>query len=166
MENLKPKTIAKINETSILLIDNGEKHVAIKPICDALGLDSNGQIQKIKSHPIMGSTACNLHVVAIDKKPREMVCIPLKFVFGWLFTIQPNMVNEESKDSIIKYQTECYEALYRHFTDHTNFLEQKQKALKTAENNLKEIKRNFNEARTKLKSAEKQFDVALDYPFD
>lgn len=166
MKNLETKTIAKINKVSILMIENGERQVPIKPICEALGLDPNGQIQKIKSHPIMGSTACNLHVVAGDKKEREMACIPLKYVFGWLFTIQSNMVKEEAREFVIKYQTECYEALYRHFTDHTNFMEQKQEAVKEKKEELAIIKKNFNEAKTQLADATKSFNDAIDYPFE
>jgi len=43
MKNVNEKstvsTVAKVNNTEIVIIENGEKRVAIKPICDALGVD-------------------------------------------------------------------------------------------------------------------------------
>ena len=59
---------------------------------------------KIQSHPILGSTGVLSTLVASDGKAREMYCIPFEFVFGWLFTINPANVKEESKESLIKYQ--------------------------------------------------------------
>jgi hypothetical protein len=45
--------------------------------------------------------------VAGDEKEREMLCLPLKFVFGWLFTIETSRVNEDAQEAVIKYQLEC-----------------------------------------------------------
>ena len=47
-ENATITTVAKINKTNILVIEkNGEKRIAIKPICEALGVDFSGQLQRI-----------------------------------------------------------------------------------------------------------------------
>lgn len=54
-------------------------------------------------------------MVAADGKQREMLCLPIRYVFGWLFTINPANVNEEAREALTAYQHECYEALYRHF---------------------------------------------------
>lgn len=166
MSNLETKTIAKINKTSILMIENGEKLVPIKPICEALGIDLESQRKKIQTDEILSSVTVLSTATGSDKKQYDMTCLPLKFTFGWLFTINPKNVAPEAKETVVKYKLECYEALYRHFTDHTNFLEQKQKAVKQKEEDLSEIKRNFNEAKSKLKEAEKYFKDAIDYPFE
>jgi hypothetical protein len=151
------KTVARVNNVSILMVQNGEKHVPVKPICDALGIDVDGQIQKIRRHEILGSTTCILQVVAADKKDREMVCIPFKYVFGWLFTIQPNMVKEEARDAVIKYQIECYDALFKHFTDQSEFLQQKQIAVEKQLEEVDRIRANFKDIRLRLDEARQLF---------
>jgi hypothetical protein len=45
----------------------------------------------------------------------KMVCLPLKFVFGWLFSINENRVKPEVKEHVLKYKIECYNALFNHF---------------------------------------------------
>jgi hypothetical protein len=60
------------------------------------------------------------------------------YVFGWLFTINPQNVKEEAKEKVLKYKLECYTALFNHFSDQSEFLEQKQAAL---EKQLEEVER-------------------------
>jgi hypothetical protein len=160
------KTIARVNKTSILMIENGDRLVPIKPICEALGVDLESQRKKIQNDEILSSVTVLSTATGNDKKQYEMTSLPLKFIFGWLFGINPKNVSPEARETVIKYKLECYDALYRHFTDHTNFLEQKQKLVVEAEEHLKEIKKNFNTAKNLLKDAEKQFGDAINYPFE
>jgi len=43
------------------------------------------------------------------KRLQEMVCLPEKYIYGWLFSI-----NSESED-LAKFQLECYDILFDHF---------------------------------------------------
>lgn len=45
-----------------------------------------------------------------------MFCLPLEYVYGWIFTINPKNVSEGAKESVRKYRRECYDVLYCHFT--------------------------------------------------
>jgi hypothetical protein len=84
-------SVAKINGIDLTLIEqNGKKMVPVKTICDILGVDSKAQLDKIKTDPILKSTWGMSTSVGADEKDREMFCLPLKFVFGWLFTIHPD----------------------------------------------------------------------------
>ena len=40
-EKSTQSTVAKINNVEIIIIENGEKRVAVKPICQALGIDED-----------------------------------------------------------------------------------------------------------------------------
>ena len=44
----------------------------IRPICEALGVDPEGQRQRIERDEILGPTACMIKAVAGDGKDREM----------------------------------------------------------------------------------------------
>ena len=45
-----------------------------------------------------------------------MLCLPLMYVYGWLFTINPDRVKPEAREKVITYKKQCYEVLYNHFT--------------------------------------------------
>lgn len=96
--------------------ENGENYVAIKPICQALGIDHKSQFDRIKNDRKL-KDAYTVSVYAPDASGRDqqMFCIPLKYVFGWLFSIDENKVNEDNRELFIKYKDECYEVLYNHF---------------------------------------------------
>ena len=114
---MKETMITRINDVALAATsnENGEVLIPIRPICDALGVNSNGQIEKIKSDPILGATDKLSLSVGPDGRQREMVCLPLQYVFGWLFTINPGHVDERAKEAVIRYKKECYDALYNHF---------------------------------------------------
>ncbi len=122
-------SIAKINNQSIVVIEHKEnKFVAVHPICDALGVDFSGQLQRIKRDEILSSVMVTITTTGADKKQYEMTTLPLKFVFGWLFTIDHNKVKEEKRDSVIKYKLEVYNTLYREFYEKTEFFNEKERS--------------------------------------
>lgn len=115
-----------VNEKEITITTHGtEKYVAIKPICEALGVNYTTQFEKILEDPILSSTVPLRGIVASDGKSREMRVMPLKFVFGWLFTINPNNVKPEIKEQVLAYRMECYNALFDVFTKRTTILKEK-----------------------------------------
>ncbi|MGJ1407456.1 phage antirepressor N-terminal domain-containing protein [Sphingobacterium siyangense] len=152
------KTVAVVNEVNILLIENGEKLVPINPICDALGIDAKNQRDKIKDDDFLSSTGVLSTSVAADGKSREMYCLPLKYIFGWLFTINPKNVKEEAKESVAKYRIQCYDILYRHFTQYQNYIEFKNKKVDEALDKNNEIRVNFRDTKIKLNDSNKEVD--------
>lgn len=109
--------ISKINGVDIVTVErDGEIFVPIKPICQALGIDVESQRDKIQKDEILNSTTVLSTVVAADGKGREMFCLPLKYVYGWLFTINPKNVAPEAREAVTRYRRECYDVLYEHFT--------------------------------------------------
>jgi hypothetical protein len=111
---------------SILSVD-GTWWIAIKPICDALNVDYEKQRERISRHPILSQLPTKQGVVAADNKIREMLCLPEKYVYGWLFSINSD------KPELIEYQQKCYDILYNHFhgtiTQRIKLLQEKNEAL-------------------------------------
>lgn len=95
--------------------ENENVMVALRPICDALGLDWSRQLKLVKDDPVLSSTVDELPTVGADGKPREMICIPLDFLNGWLFKIDAKRYTGARRDAIVRYQKECYRALAEHF---------------------------------------------------
>ena len=110
------KLISIVNGVEISAVfENGETYVPVKPICEAIGIDAKAQRDKINEHPILNSVGVLSTSTGSDGKQYEMFCLPLKYVYGWLFTINPDNVAETSRKNVIKYHRECYDVLYEHF---------------------------------------------------
>lgn len=137
--------------------EDGQILVPIKPICEALGISHQGQIEVVKNHPIWGSVVRLSLTTGSDKKQYEMLCIPLKYAFGWLMGIDARSVKPEAYESVIRYQEAAYDALYDRF-----FLEpamqkrklmlilQKENAVLEAELQRKEIGNRIKEMKAEL----------------
>lgn len=109
--------ISKINGVDIVTVDrDGEIFVPIKPICDAIGIDVDAQRNKLNADDFFNSTTAIITAVAADDKEREMYCIRLRDVYGWLATINPGKVAPEAREIVTRYRRECYDVLYEHFT--------------------------------------------------
>lgn len=152
--------IVRVNEQEIECpFVSGENYVAVRPVCEALGIDYRKQFERIKNDAFLGQLVT--HTVtssSADGKQREMFCIPLKYIFGWLFSIDDTKVNEFSKPTFIKYKIECYEVLYNHFFD---------KAKKQLEANQIEIRlleeiNEMNETKNKLSTELKEKKIKLE----
>lgn len=110
------------NQTLLATLVNDVPHVALKPICENLGIDWDSQRKRIERHPVLNSTTVMITAVAQDGKLREMLMMPIKFLNGWLFGIDASRVKTEAKETVIKYQRECFEVLANHFMPKRNGL--------------------------------------------
>lgn len=95
--------------------ENGEVFVAVKPISDSIGLTWVQQHKTIRANPILGPASC-LYTMQVGGQGREMFCLPLDYLHGWLFSINMNQVGEDARPGLMRYQRECYRALKQHFT--------------------------------------------------
>lgn len=102
-------------QSLVAVLIDGKPYVAIKPICENIGLQWEAQQKRIQRTPVLKSTMSITDMVAQDGKLREMVCIPLSKLNGWLFGVDVNRVREEIKPRLIQYQEECFDVLFRHF---------------------------------------------------
>lgn len=108
--------ISTINGAEIVTVDrDGEIFVPIKPVCDAIGIDAKAQRAKLQEDEFFASTGAIITSVAADEKERDMYCIRLRDVYGWLATINPGKVAPEAREAVTRYRRECYDVLYDHF---------------------------------------------------
>lgn len=92
---------------------NGQPYVPMKPIVEGMGLTWQSQFEKIKQR--FKSTITEIVIVAADGKERNMICLALRKLAGWLHTISPNKVKAEIRDKVIQYQEECDDVLYEYW---------------------------------------------------
>lgn len=92
---------------------NGQPYVPMRPIVEGMGMDWTGQLNKLKQK--FKSTVEEISIVAADGKERNMICLALRKLAGWLHTISPNKVKPEIRDKVIQYQEECDDVLYEYW---------------------------------------------------
>lgn len=149
-----------------ILSTSDEQFVAIRPICEALGVDPEGQRQRIERDEILGPTACMIKAVAGDGKDREMYAIPYCYVFGWLFSIDISKVNENVKSSVLEYKLVCYKALFTHFTEPQTFLKQKQSVIEQKVTEYQECQRRFKDAQKLMNEAKAELNQVMKITID
>lgn len=106
------QTVNFHNQTLTTLEKDGVQYVAMKPICDNIGLDWVSQHKRIQRKEVLKTTMVMMTTVAEDGKKREMLCLPIEVLNGWLMGVDENRVKPEIKDTLVMYQKECYKALY------------------------------------------------------
>ena len=109
---ISTQTISFNNQSLITIEQNGNHYVAMKPICENIGLSWEPQLLRIKRDNVLSSTMIVMIIVAEDGKKREMICLPIEYLNGWLFGIDINRCKPEIRDTLIKYKKECYQALH------------------------------------------------------
>lgn len=102
----------KFHGTSLSLINKDEKaFVALKPICEALCIQWEAQLKRIRRNPVL-SQGVSIMDIPSNGGSQEMICLPLSMLNGWLFGINANRVkNPEIRQKLIEYQFECYDVL-------------------------------------------------------
>ena len=164
--SLNARESAKVHNVAIMAGNDAKKLVPIKPICEALGIDYASQFTKIKNDEDLSSTVVLSTIVATDRKEREMVCLPMEFIFGWLFTINPKNVKPEAQEAVRTYRMQCYHVLYEYFASYASFVNQKQKRQAEDWARIQILKKEFHEAKNKLAKATKQMNMTVDYSFE
>lgn len=97
-------------DTLVLVGRDNEPMVAMRTIVHNMGMDWPTQYVKLTEK--FSSTVGEIPTVGEDGKTRGMVCLPLRKLPAWLYSISPNKVNPELRDKIIRYQEECDDALW------------------------------------------------------
>ena len=109
---ISTQTISFNHQSLVTFKQNGTYYTAMKPICENIGLDWKSQYSRMKRDDVLNSTMVIITIVAEDGKKREMICLPIEYINGWLFGIDINRCKPEIRDTLIKYKKECYQALH------------------------------------------------------
>lgn len=86
--------------------------VPMKPIVEALGLAWSPQKRKLTWNRRYDHMITPL---LTNGGTQDMLCIPLRKLNGWLFSVNPNKVRDDVRPKLIAYQEECFEVLYRYW---------------------------------------------------
>ena len=114
MNNTKLETIQFHNQQLIVLNHENKPYIAMKPVCENIGLDWAAQLKRIKRHQVL-SSGMVMMTTPSKQGLQEYVCLPISMLNGWLFGIDTNRVKPEIRQILEQYQLECFDVLYNHF---------------------------------------------------
>lgn len=92
---------------------NNKQHVAITPICEAIGIRPHGQAARLQNNPQFSPT---LICAPSNGGAQEMLMLPLEEVGMWLCNINSARVKESVKEVLIAFQRHCQVELHAAIT--------------------------------------------------
>lgn len=112
--NTKSKVVKFNNQQVPVFMQVDKPYVLMKPICENIGLDWRSQLKRIKRNHVLSQGVVVMTTPSTGGE-QDYVALPLGYLNGWLMGVDANKVKPEIKDTLIKYQLECYDVLYKHF---------------------------------------------------
>ncbi len=103
-------------DTIFVINHDDEPFVPVRPICENMGLDWASQFIKIKAKRKRFSVVNTTTQLPGDQQRREVVCIHLRKITAWLYSISPDKVAPHLKEKIEIYQEECDQVLWNYWT--------------------------------------------------
>ena len=96
-----------------LVEHEGQPYTPMKPIVEGMGLDWASQFVKLKQRFAKGIVE-----ITIPSKGglQTMICLMLRKLPAWLYSIQSGKVKPELRDTVIMYQNECDDVLWDYWT--------------------------------------------------
>lgn len=111
--NIQPVTFH--NQEIQVLNHDDKPYVAMRFIVENIGLDWASQFRRIKNNEVLRFSIVMMTTEQISGVQRELLCLPLGMLNGWLFGIEINRCKPEIRDILCLYQLECFDVLYKHF---------------------------------------------------
>lgn len=111
-------TVATIpfHGTNILAVEvDGKPHVALRQVCETLGLDWSAQHRRLKRQP-WASIAVTATQVPGDKQSRDTTLVDRQTFTMWLATVETSRLKSDSaRELLIAFQREAADVLDRYF---------------------------------------------------
>jgi hypothetical protein len=105
---------------TVALVNDRKLYVPMQALCDAMGLQTHGQVRRIREHEAMADTLINLNIVwSYGDEPareRDMICLRLDRLPFWLGTVQTNRIADERKrERVVQFQREFADVAWAAF---------------------------------------------------
>lgn len=101
------------DEITAVKMNDGRVFVPVRPLIERLGVAWASQLQRIRRDPVLDEELLSVFVTNTEsaRGGRDVQCLPLDYISGFLFGINANRVKPEVRDDVIRYQKECYKVL-------------------------------------------------------
>ncbi|RYL23829.1 phage antirepressor N-terminal domain-containing protein [Acinetobacter baumannii] len=116
IENSYHQMVVPFQGAKLSIIEyNNQPYVPMKPIVEGMGLDWKSQYRKITNKFKTCMVKMTIQLFG-DSQSREVIMLPLRKLPAWLYSVEPNKVKPELKETVIKYQEQCDDVLWNHWS--------------------------------------------------
>ncbi len=105
-----------MNAQSLEMFDStikyGDGEIFVKPLCDYFGIQYDNQLRRIKTDPILKTSAGKFTSMLLfgDERPR-VTLTPYGFL-RWIQLLNPQVVQADKRDLLLEYQTLIFDRLF------------------------------------------------------
>lgn len=110
---MRTKPVDFYGEEPTIAMSGETSYVALRPICNYLGLAWNGQYQRIQRDEVLLRHTRQIMITGTDGRPRGMVGLQLEYLPGWLFGVTSSRLRPELAEKLTRYREECFQVLWR-----------------------------------------------------
>ena len=109
--------------TAVLVRDESSQdaiYVPLRSLVEYLGLSWSGQFERLQRDEVLSDVTKGVRVTRTPEQggDQDMLCLPLRFLPGWLFGIQASRIKDaQIREKIIRYRRECYDVLWEAFQE-------------------------------------------------
>lgn len=104
-----PLTIDGKDFIAELVEKDNKQMVAIKPICQAIGIDRRSQQVAIQNNP---QYRWGVITLPSNGGPQDMFCLPVEEIGMWLCQINSKRVRKEVREILLQFQKRCQVELH------------------------------------------------------
>ncbi len=115
MVTLTQITVPFHNAELYIVEHGGQPYTPLRQIVQGMGLDWASQFTKIKQKFATCVVEITMQVLG-DDQARSHTCIPVRKLPAWLYSVNPNKVKPELRETVIMYQNECDDVLWDYWT--------------------------------------------------
>lgn len=116
IENSYQQMVVPFQGAKLSIIEyNNQPYVPMKPIVEGMGLDWKSQYRKITNKFKTCMVKMTIQLFG-DSQSRDVIMLPLRKLPAWLYSVEPNKVKPELKETVIKYQEQCDDVLWNHWS--------------------------------------------------
>lgn len=96
-----------------------EMYVPLRSLTEFLGLEWSSQFRRVQRDEILAGRVRQVNMTSADGRQREMMCLPLDLLPGWLFGITASRVRAELQPKLMRYRADAFRVLWRAFQAET-----------------------------------------------
>ncbi len=109
------KVVQFYDDSITVALVEDDVYVPLRPIVEALGLSWGSQRNRVQRDDVLASQVRPVTMAGADGRQRDLVCIPLDMLPGWLFGITTSRVRPELQPKLSRYRAECFRVLWNAF---------------------------------------------------
>lgn len=141
--------------------EQGVWWIAIKSICDSIGLEHTSAYTRIKNDDFFSGVYAIQPIHDASNRVQEMLCLPFDHIHGWLLTINSAKVKDTVRAKLLFYKRECHKVLLDYFSGNGKKTTIDLENLYRIDQEIELVKMNVHSCKERLRDLEEEKRMIL-----